>query len=372
MIYSLIISVVILSLFLVSTLPSNAASTDITLHFAGEDLYDLLKFYYVTVYVKDDINDEYEAVDNDTFQVVLGQSGDNVYLYLTSLGPLRGKFIRLQFDSQLGADIAPLITDFQTTIYKRYDPYNGDDGTPDHQGRFTVSILSSVQLESYSQTVELSGDNSPGLVSFDYPFVNNVVVDGRTYIDTDNPFLTNDPSSPHYGHYIESSSVPMYFHYNPKDAFGIDYDGIGFFDLEYYSGLNYDKNAVAFCFTPITFTLVNTEWVEQWGWLRNMTHEDLNDYIYSKNIADISKDFLENNSSSLNGYTDFVDTNQDRPNIDMNYLLNLDNIGALSSGISSFASGSAPLFQDSAFFNIFPIIAAPPLVISYLLFGKKG
>lgn len=362
-------------------MPANAlpiTESNKVYYLAGNDLLTFLHLYDVNVYAGDNMDmSDAALVDPTTYQVILDSCGDNVYLYVNFSGTgasIRDRYLIVRFESiYANEDSNPFyFNEFSTSVYKRYSSDNGDDLGKLRFALETISYQSGYWKESSADLENSTGDIDTR--DFDYPVLNiYTTTTGLSRIDSAHPFLTKISTSKYYNVYNTNESIYVDFNYNPVEEYGISYDGASSMVLIYDTGLTYvGGGALAFAFAPITLSTNDPNWEAQWSWLQNMSKEDYEEWLDHRFDAIQKEEFLDSNSSTLNGYTDFVDSNQDRPNIDMNYLLNLDNIGSLSSGIASFAAGSAPLFQDSAFFNIFPIIAAPPLVISYLLFGKKG
>lgn len=352
----------------------------------GEDLLNFLMTNYAVVVgysnTYDDFNGATWLDENEyEFQFVYDNIGDNVYFTLSFpkvngiTNPMAGKYYIIKFMSMyttLNGYPQFNIYSMNTTVYKRFFVRNGDATDGDSVPFYSFSIGVKSTDGSYENTYKVDTDEGSLYVPFDFPLLNqSSVVDSNgvtinPWINEADPYQKNSSGAYKMQSYY---SVPLLVDYYVTRDDG--YLDVGLLDLAlvYTSGNTYNGGAVQFCITPITIGV--SEKVED-PYL-NMTPEHEEQVNQNNGLMSDAGGFLKDQSSTLGGYSQFVDSGTDRPNIDMSYLLNLDNIGrgGLSGGITAFITGSTPLFHENAFFNTFFILAAPPLIIGYLLFGKK-
>lgn len=362
-------------------MPANAlpiTESNKVYYLAGADLLTFLHLYNVYVYAGDEMDmSDATLVDPTTYQIILDYCGDNVYLYVNFSGTgasIYNRYLIIRFESiYANEDANPFyFNEFSTTVYKRYSSDNGDDLGKLRLALETYSYESGYWKESSADLENSTGDMD--LRNFDYPILNiYTTTTGLSRIDSAHPFLTKISTSKYYNRYNTNESIYVDFNYNPAVEYGISYDAAKTMVLIYDTGLTYvGGGALAFAFAPITISTNDPNWEAQWSWLQNMSKEEYEEWVDHRFDALEKEDFLESSSSELGGFSDFVDVSTDRPEIDMDNLLDLTQLGNVNGGLAVLTSSFEPLFQDTAFFKAFPAIAVPPLIISYLLFGKKG
>lgn len=341
----LIISVVILSLFLANIPVSAASDSQTTKTYAGEDLYDLFRYYGYDLRYRDGLDDTWSIIDPDEYQILYQLYNGQVYIVV--------HFYRA--NSYLGGM-------FEFAFLTRLNLYvNSVSGSVTGRDNLTHSGLGVI---AHFDGSPVNYNSVP--VTTTWPRYNLLTdSDGNKYIDEQNPF---------YGSYTQAG-----FRADVSFVAGDTANSVALWNNLSTRLYDYEYNGSStfiFRVDPFTITTVKSEIdrVEESikdlkDSLNNMTPEQEEAAGALKDSMNSTTGQMSNSASDLKDAASSISSSVSKPSIDITdgFALNAD----LSDGLSTLAYGYLPLYENKYVLLVMAAVV-PVFIVSYLLFGKKG
>ena len=336
LIFISIILVVTLLLSLGSIFPSYAADS-VETTYTGDDLAYFLRLYDVKV---QGVRYGYSRVlDPEEYQLVLHKGVNDVYLVVNV------------FNSESIAEFTYFVLNFYLPLDVHINSWQGDVYFRNTDKMTNTSFFGSLSF-SNADSYELY-DFEAGS-AFQWPYERTITgPSGNKLINEDNPF---------YDKYYSQISYELPFSYLSSSFNHLEGFGIGF-TLEVTETAQY---MYFFAFESISIVSSVSDAVKIEGAIR-----DLNNYLEKEDPADqeankeLENDF-NNASDKVDQAFDKINNSVAKPSFNFS-----TPDGDLTSGFNALSLGFAPIYNNEHIYFVLGI-ASVILVMSYLLFGKKG